>query len=128
TEKAIQILTPYQLNMPENEIVTLNLVFALQKEKKYQQADILLQRFLRTHPDHILAHQLAIELNFTMKNRAKEHAYRAQYLALQGRFRKASQEMGVALVYAKSNLDQARYSAYIELYRKQDLRLQSLQE
>ncbi len=128
TEKAIQILTPYQQNMPENAIVTLNLVFALQKEKKYQQADILLQRFLRTHPDHILAHQLAIELNFAMKNRAKEHAYRAQYLALQGRFRKASQEMGVALVYAKSNLDQARYSAYIELYRKQDLRLQSLQE
>lgn len=127
-EKAIQLLTPYQQQAPENSVLTLNLVIALQTMKKYQQAEKLLELFIRTHPKHILAHQLAIDLYKLMKNRAKEHALKAQYLALQGRFREASQEMGSALVYAKSNLDQARYSASIDYYKKQDLRLNSLQE
>ncbi|PKG40064.1 peptidase M48 [Psychromonas sp. Urea-02u-13] len=127
-DKAIQLLTPYQKQTPENSVLTLNLVIALQTVEKYDQAEKLLERFLRTHPKHILAHLLAIDLYKIMKERAKEHAVKAQYLALQGRFREASQEMGSALVYAKSNLNQARYSASIELYKKQDLRLQSLQE
>jgi predicted Zn-dependent protease len=127
-DKAIQLLTPYQKQTPDNSVLTLNLVIALQTVEKYDQAEKLLERFLRTHPKHVLAHLLAIDLYKIMKERAKEHAVKAQYLALQGRFREASQEMGSALVYAKSNLNQARYSASIELYKKQDLRLQSLQE
>ncbi|MCP5079429.1 MAG: M48 family metallopeptidase [Psychromonas sp.] len=128
TDKAIQMLSPLQNRSPENAVFTLNLVIALQAEKKYQQAEKLLERFIRTHPKHLLAHLLAIDLYKLIKDRAKEHAMKAQYLALQGRFREASQEMGSALVYAKSNLDQARYSATIELYKKQDLRLKSLQK
>lgn len=128
TSKAIQLLTPYQQQTPDNAILTLNLVVALQQEKKYQQAEQLLERFIRTHPTHILAHRLAIDLYTLMKEHAKEHAIKAQYLALQGMFRKASQEMGSALIYTQSKLDQARYSASIELYKKQDLRLKSLQE
>ena len=128
TDKAIKLLTPYQKQVPENAVLTLNLVIALQTLKQYEQAEKLLERFIRTHPKHVLAHLLAIDLYKLMKDRAKEHATKAQYLALQGRFREASQEMGSALVYAKSNLDQARYSASIDLYKKQDLRLKSLQE
>ncbi len=80
-----------------------------------------------TIPSIILAHQLAIDLYQRMHNKAKEHATKAQYLALQGRFREASQEMGSALAYTDSKLDQARYSAKIEIYKKDDLRLQALQ-
>jgi len=127
TEKAVQLLTPYQTRSPENAVLTLNLVVALQQQKQYEQAEKLLERFIRVHPNHILANMLAIDLYKIMKDRAKEHASKANYLSLQGRFREASQEMGSALVYAKSNLDQARYSASIEYYKKQDLRLQSLQ-
>ncbi|WP_022943109.1 M48 family metalloprotease [Psychromonas hadalis] len=127
-EKAIQLLSPYQQQRPENAVITLNLVIALQTIEKYQQAEKLLEHFIRTHPQHILAHRLAIDLYKLMKERAKEHATKAQHLALQGRFREASQEMGSALVYTESKLDQARYSASIAFYKKQDLRLQSLQE
>lgn len=127
-DKAIQLLTPYQQQTPESAVITLNLVIALQTVKQYQQAEKLLERFIRSHPKHILAHLLAIDLYKLMKERAKEHATKAQYLALQGRFREASQEMGSALVYTQSKLNQARYSASIEFYKKQDLRLQSLQE
>lgn len=128
TKQAIELLTPYQKKKPNNAVLTLNLVVALQAEKQYEQAEKLLERFLRNNPEHILANLLAIDLYKLLKDRAKEHATKAQYLALQGRFREASQEMGSALVYAKSNLDQARYSASIEFYKKQDLRLKSLQE
>jgi len=127
TSTAVKLLTPYQQQTPDNAVVTLNLVLVLQTEKKYQQAEQLLERFIRSHPNHILAHLLAIDLYKLMKERAKEHAMKAQYLALQGRFREASQEMGSALVYTTSKLDQARYSASIDFYKKQDLRLQSLQ-
>jgi len=128
TAKAIELLTGHQQKSPENAVLTLNLVVALQKAKDYQQASKLLERFLRTHPDHILAHKIAIDLYKSLQDRAKEHALKAQYLALQGRFREASQEMGSALVYAESHLDQARYSASIEFYKKQDIRLKSLQQ
>lgn len=128
TDKAIERLVPFQKQSPNNSTLTLNLVVALQKNKNYQQAEKLLERFIRTHPEHMLAHLLAIDLYKLMKDRAKEHALKANYLALQGKFREASQEMGSALVYAQSNLDQARYSASIDLYKKQNLRLKSLQE
>ncbi|GLS89983.1 putative beta-barrel assembly-enhancing protease [Psychromonas marina] len=127
TEKAVQLLTPYQQRAPKNAVLTLNLVVALQEQKNYKQAEKLLEKFIRSHPDHILAHIVAIDLYKLMKERAKEHATKANYLSLQGRFREASQEMGSALVYTKSNLDQARYSASIDYYKKQDLRLQALQ-
>lgn len=128
TEKAVQLLTPHQKRAPENSVLTLNLVVALQAQKNYQQAEKILELFIRTHPEHVLANMLAIDLYKVMKERAKEHASKAKHLSLQGRFREASQEMGSALLYTKSNLDQARYSAMIEHYKKQDLRLQSLQE
>ncbi|WP_238596647.1 M48 family metalloprotease [Psychromonas sp. psych-6C06] len=127
-DDAIELLAPYQQQSPQNSVFTLNLVVALQTAKQFAEAEQLLERFIRVHPEHILAHQLAIDLYKKMKNKAKEHATKAKYLALQGRFREASQEMGSALVFTKSKLDQARYSASIEQYKKQDLRLKSLQE
>ena len=124
----IELLSEHYKKSPENAIYTINLVHALQVNKQYQQAEKILELFIRSHPEHILAQQLAIELYKTMKNRAKEHASKAQYLALQGRFREASQEMGTALAYTENKLDQARYSAKIEVYKKDDIRLQALQE
>ena len=63
-----------------------------------------------------------------MKEKAKEYAIKAQHLALQGRFREASQVMGSALVYTKSKLDQARYTAKIEEFKMLDIRLKTLQK
>lgn len=127
TEQAVALLTPYQQQSPQNSVLTLNLVVALQALKRYAEAEKLLERFIRVQPEHILAHQVAIKLYEQMALPAKEHAFKAQYLALKGRFREASQEMGTALVYAQSHLDQARYSASIEFYKQQDLRLKALQ-
>ena len=127
-DTVIELLLQYYKKSPENEVYTLNLVHALQVSKQYRQAEKIVALFIRSHPEHVLAQQLAIELYKTMKNRAKEHAGKAQYLALQGRFREASQEMGSALAYAEKKLDQARYSAMIEIYKKDDLRLRALQE
>ena len=127
-DAVIELLLQHYKKSPENAVYTINLVHALQVNKQYQQAEKILELFIRSHPDHILAHKLAIELYQIMKNRAKEHASKAQYLALQGRFREASQEMGTALAYTENKLDQARYSAMIEIYKKDDVRLQALQE
>ncbi|MCW8995264.1 MAG: M48 family metalloprotease [Psychromonas sp.] len=127
-DAVIQLLLQHYKKSPENAVYTINLVHALQVNKQDKQAEKIVELFIRNHPKHILAHQLAIELYKATKNRAKEHATKAQYLALQGRFREASQEMGSALAYADNRLDQARYSAQIEIYKKDDLRLQALQK
>jgi predicted Zn-dependent protease len=124
----ISLLQQHYKKSPENTVYTLNLIHALQVNKQYQQAEKIVELFIRTHPNHILAHQLAIDLYKTIGDKAKEHATRAQYLALQGNFRKASLEMGSALIYTDNKLDQARYSARIEIYKKDDLRLQALQK
>ncbi len=125
--EVIALLYQHYKKAPDNAVYTINLVHALQTNKQYQEAETIVALFIRRHPEHILAHQLAIDLYQKMHNKAKEHATRAQYLALQGRFREASQEMGSALAYTESKLDQARYSAKIEIYKKDDLRLQGLQ-
>lgn len=125
---AIKSLTAYQKRFSDNAVILLNLVTALQQDKQYELAEKKLELFLRTHPKHILAHRIAIDLYKTMKEKAKEYAIRGEYLALLGRFRDASQEMGSALLYTDSKLDQARYSAKIEEFKRDDIRLQGLQE
>jgi len=127
-KEIIALLTAYEDKFSDNQVILLNLVIALQKDKQYVLAEKKLELFLRTHPKHILAHQIAINLYKQMKEKAKEYAIRAEYLALQGRFREASQEMGSALVYTKNKLDQARYSAKIEQFKIADIRLKSLQK
>lgn len=124
----IKLLGEYYKESPENPVITLNLANALQENRQYNEAEKILELFIRTHPQSVLASLMAIDLYRAMKDRAKEHASKAQHLALQGRFREASQEMGSALAYADNKLDQARYSAKIELYKKEDIRLKGLQE
>ena len=128
TEKIITLLLLHYKKYPENAVYTLNLINALKINKHYQQAEKILGLFIRSHPNHILAHRIALELYKKTGNTAKEYATKAQYLALQGRFREASQEMANALAYTDNKLDQARYSATIENYKKDDIRLQALQE
>ena len=110
----------------KNSVITLNLILALQSDKQYKEAEINLARFIRDYPKHILARLLAIELYKQLNNRAKEHENKAEYLALKGLFREAAQEMGTALIYTDGKLNKARFSAKIEEYRRDDLRLQAL--
>ncbi|MEJ6079330.1 M48 family metalloprotease [Vibrio sp. 1-Bac 57] len=125
---AIQLLMSYDNNLSGNEVILLNLVIALQQDQQYVLAEKKLEFFVRSHPKHVLAHKIAITLYKKMLNKSKEHAMRAEYLALLGRFREASQQMGSALAYADNKLDQARYSAKIEEFRRDDIRLQELQQ
>ena len=126
--EAISRLTAYENRLSSNAVSTLNLVIALQKDKQYAQADKKLSLFIRNHPEHVLAHLIAIDLYKEMKEKAKEFATKAEYLALLGRFKEASEQMGSALAYTDKKLDQARYSAKIEEYKRDDLRLKELQE
>ncbi|AGH81701.1 peptidase M48, Ste24p [Psychromonas sp. CNPT3] len=125
---AIDLLSKEYKAHPKNTVLALNLVVALQANKQDRQAEKILALFLRKNPQHILAHLMAIDVYKTLKDRAKEHATRAEYYSLLGRFRAASEEIGSALIYTQSTLDRARYSAKIEVYRQQDLRLQALQK
>ena len=63
-----------------------------------------------------------------MHEKAKEFAMKAEYLALLGRFQEASEEMSSALAYTENKLDQARYSAKIEQFKRDDIRLKALQD
>lgn len=125
---AIKSLTLYEKRFSGNAVILLNLVVALQQDKQYELAEKKLELFLRTHPKHILAHLIAIDLYKLMDEKAKEYAIRGEYLALLGRFREASQQMGSALIYTDKKLDQARYSAKIEEFKRADIRLQALQQ
>lgn len=125
-EPIINRLMPLYKKSPENPVYTINLVTALQENKQYTEAEKILELFIRSHPEHILAQIIAIDLYKALKDRAKEHFSKAQYLALQGRFKEATQEMGSALIYTDNQLDQARYTAIMGRYQKDDLRLKAL--
>jgi predicted Zn-dependent protease len=127
TQQAIDTLLAYEQRFLGNEVIILNLVVALKQAKQYELADQKISGFLRQNQNHILGHQLAIDLYKEMQLKSKEYAMRAEYLALLGRFREASEQMGSALAYSDKKLDQARYSAKIEEYKQDDIRLQELQ-
>ncbi|MEH6451771.1 MAG: M48 family metalloprotease [Psychromonas sp.] len=127
-EKIIPLLTKQNKANPKNAVFALNLVIALQENKQYEQAEKVLELFMRSNPEHYLANLVAIDLYKLMNKPDKEHLSKGKHLALQGRFREASQEMGSALIYTNSRLDQARYTEQIEAYKRDDLRLKALQE
>jgi len=124
----IATLSDYDKRFSNNEVVILNLVIALQKNKQADLAAKKITQFLRDNPAHILAHQIAIDVYQSTGDKGKEFAVRAEYLALQGRFREATQAMSNALVYTSSPLDQARYTAKIEQFKIADIRLKGLQQ
>ena len=126
--KIIPALSEHYNKSPENTVYVLNLTQALMVNKQYQEAAKIIELFIRSYPNHILAHRMAIDIYKKLKDKAKEYNVHAQYLALQGRFKEASQEMANALAYTDNRLDQARYSAKIEIYKKSDVRLQALQK
>ncbi|MFQ3176343.1 MAG: putative Zn-dependent protease [Psychromonas sp.] len=125
-DQIIERLQQLYKKSPNNPVYTINLVAALQENKRYSDAENILELFIRSHPQHILARIIAIDLYILLNNRAKEHASKGQYLALQGRFREAIQEVGNALIYTENPLDKARYAAMIVGYQKDNLRLQAL--
>ncbi|MGB5445571.1 MAG: M48 family metalloprotease [Psychromonas sp.] len=125
-EPIINKLQQLYKNDPENPVYTMNLVTALQNNKQYTQAEKILELFIRSHPDYVLAQIIAIDLYKSLKDRAKEHYSKAQYLALQGRFKEATQEIGTAIIHTDNQLDRARYTATMGLYQKDDLRLKEL--
>jgi predicted Zn-dependent protease len=125
-DKIIEKLQQLYKKSPDNPVYTINLVAALQEDKRYADAEKILELFIRSHPHYILAQIIAVDLYRLLNNRAKEHASKAQYLALQGRFREAIQEVGNALIYADNSLDKARYAAMMARYQKDNLRLQAL--
>lgn len=127
-QQAIDSLTSYENRFTGNEVILMNLVVALKEAKQYALADKKIEYFLRANPNHILGHLLAIDLYKEMQSKSKEYAMRAEYLALLGRFREASEQMANALAYADKKLDQARFSAKIEEYKQDDIRLQELQQ
>ena len=127
-DKVIPALSEHYNKSPENPVYVLNLTQALMANKQYQEASKIIELFIRSHPNHILAHRMAINIYQKLNDKAKEYNVHAQYLALQGRFKEASQEMANALAYTDNRLDQARYSAKIEIYKKNDVRLQALQK
>ena len=127
-EKIIPVLSKNNKKHPNSAVFALNLVIALQENKQYEQAEKVLELFIRAHPEHYLANLIAIDLYKVMDKPAKEHLSKGNNLALQGRFREASQEMGSALIYTTSRLDQARYTEKIEAYKRDDLRLKALQQ
>ena len=127
-QQAIDSLTSYESRFPGNEVILLNLVVALKQDKQYALADKKIEYFLRSHPDHILGHLLAIDLYKRMHEKAKEYAMRADYYALLGRFKEASEQMSSALAYTDKKLDQARYSAKIAEFRRDDIRLKALED
>ena len=128
TKPMITLLLQHYKKAPDNAVYAINLANILYIKKSYEKAENLLALFIRHHPSNIISHKLIINVYSKLGKKAKEHAAKAEYLALLGRFKKASQEMGNALAFTTSRLDQARYSAQIEVYKRDDLRLQALQK
>ena len=86
----------YQLR-PNNSVVTLNFANVAIASGNYEKAIKLLEYFLLTKPDDLIAHELLRQAYNKTKNMAKYHATGAEYFALVSNYTKAIQSADLAL-------------------------------
>ena len=114
-KRAQTMLENAQKNKPNNRVVQVNLANVLIKQRKFEPAIQILQRYSHDHPDDVIGWQLLSEANAKLGNRAEELAARAELLALSANWDKAIEQYSQASKIAKlGSFSQARYDARID--------------
>ncbi|MFM2482302.1 M48 family metalloprotease [Celerinatantimonas sp. YJH-8] len=127
TAQAIKLLNTTRQRLPDNPVVILNLAVAYDQAKQYAKEAQLLDHYLRTHPDQILAWQMLTESYQRQQLDGKALQSQAEYFALRGQYQLAIKRLQSATFQDNNRLDEARIKARIEQFKVAQADLDKLQ-
>ena len=121
------MLSELNLIMPNNQVVTLNYANALLEDKKYSEAEVLLQDYLLFKPGNFIAYDILTTVYQKQKKTALMHATKGEVLALLGAYSRAIDELQTGYNFAgEMPLLEKRIKARIIQFKDQEKKLKRL--
>ena len=125
--KALVMLSELNLIMPNNQVVTLNYANALLEDKKYSEAEVLLQDYLLFKPGNFIAYDILTTVYQKQKKTALMHATKGEVFALLGSYSRAIDELQTGYNFAgEMPLLEKRIKARIIQFKDQEKKLKRL--
>ncbi|MGL1957434.1 MAG: M48 family metalloprotease [Colwellia sp.] len=126
-EKALNMLKSLSLLMPNNQVVSLNYGNALLSDKKFTEAESVLQDFLLVNPGNYIAYDILTEVYRQQDKKGLMHINKAEVLALRGAYARAVDELQNSYNFVEDDpLLQKRIKARILQFQEQENRLKRL--
>jgi len=125
-DAAIQRLSAAQTRYTNNQVIVLNLAYALSEKGQFSESAKLLDRYLRDKPNDALAWGQLSKTQRRLNNVAASHVAQAEYLSLHSDYRRAIDELHSAYNLTENKLEQARIQARIEQFKQAEQELESL--
>ena len=120
------MLERLNLLMPNNQVVALNYANALQKAKRYSEAEQILQDFLLVKPGNFLAYDLLNQVYKKSEQKTLMHTSKAEVYALLGAYTKAIDELQSGYNFASDPIARKRIKGRILQFEDQQNKLNRL--
>jgi predicted Zn-dependent protease len=125
--KALSMLGELNLIMPNNQVVTLNYANALLEDKKYSQAEVLLQDYLLVKPGNFIAYDILTTVYQKQEKKALMHATKGEVFALLGAYSRAIDELQTGYNFAgEQPIVEKRIKARIIQFQDKEDKLKKL--
>ena len=121
------MLGELNLIMPNNQVVTLNYANALLEDKKYSQAEVLLQDYLLVKPGNFIAYDILTTVYQKQEKKALMHATKGEVFALLGAYSRAIDELQTGYNFAgEQPIVEKRIKARIIQFQDKEDKLKKL--
>ncbi|GHA23664.1 beta-barrel assembly-enhancing protease [Oceanisphaera arctica] len=118
-DSAIARLQRARQQLPDNQVVMINLADSLLQAGRHQDAATLLDNYLRRHPENLLAWELIAQAYRPLSDESSFRQAQAEVAALKGRYDLAVDQMEIAANLSKDAMQRARLGARLEQLRQQ---------
>lgn len=118
-QSAINRLRQAQQQLPNNAVVIINLADSQLQAGQHSQAVTLLEQYLRSHPDSLLAWDLIAQAYRPLNDESAFRRAQAEVAALKGRYDFAVDQMEIAANLSKDSMQRARLGARMLQLRQQ---------
>jgi beta-barrel assembly-enhancing protease len=118
-DTAIARLQRARQQLPDNQVVMINLADSLLQAGRHQEAATLLDNHLRRHPENLLAWELIAQAYRPLSDESSFRQAQAEVAALKGRYDLAVDQMEIAANLSKDAMQRARLGARLEQLRQQ---------
>ena len=127
-QAAIARLQQAQQQLPNNQVVMINLADSLLQANRQQEAVTLLDNYLRRNPKNPLAWDLIAQAYRPLNNESAFRQAQAEVAALKGRYDVAVDQMEIATNLSSDSMQRARLGARLLQLRQQQTEWEELRK
>lgn len=127
-QAAINRLQQAQQQLPNNQVVVINLADSMIQAGRHAEAITLLDTYLRRNPENLLAWELIAQAHRPLNDESAFRRAQAEVAALKGRYDMAVDQMEIAANLSKDSMQRARLGARMLQLRQQQKEWEELRK